>query len=192
MKHHFTYYFIIVFLIVGISLITFRHCNVHLNDTPKVEMQVLIRPSCVSEALYNIIIDHIDYEKNNQYYQYPDTIICAGVWFDVRGAVDSILVLGGPMAPINDNNSISDVTFIGYYKDTHTFISFASLGRLHPKLLNENLIRDALNNSIYDYQRDVDSLVSCYINKDVCKWLVSSYCIEKDSVFVLSSRTFRQ
>ena len=54
---------------------------------------------------------HIDEERARGNYNYPDSVLYAGIWFDFRGKADSLYVLGGPM-PLYDEDL--DTHFLGY------------------------------------------------------------------------------
>ena len=54
---------------------------------------------------------HIDEERARECYNYPDSVLCAGIWFDFRGEADSLYVLGGLMLLSDD---APDTHFLGY------------------------------------------------------------------------------
>ena len=71
---------------------------------------------------------HIDEERARGNYNYPDSVLCAGIWFDFRGEADSLYVLGGPMPLYDEEFGNPEVNFIGYYEGRNCLISVASLG----------------------------------------------------------------
>ena len=63
---------------------------------------------------------HIDEERARGNYNYPDSVLCAGIWFDFRGEADSLYVLGGPM-PLYDEDL--DTHFLGYLEGENYLVS---------------------------------------------------------------------
>ena len=64
--------------------------------------------------LTDAVFETIDFDKKQGEYFFPDSLLCAAVWFDFRGDVDSVHVLGGPMPLYDEEFGNPEENFIGY------------------------------------------------------------------------------
>jgi len=144
------------------------------------------RPTAMSQQLYEQIIGHVAYEKAQADYAYPDSLTCAGVWFDSRAETDSLYILGGPMA-IPDDNFSNGEHFLGYIKDQGLFISFATIGEAFSDALKQHVDIEALNKDEKEY---IESITLPAQN--TCAWWVSSYSIGPNQELLFSRRRLRR
>jgi len=134
---------------------------------------------------------HIDEERARGNYNYPDSVLCAGIWFDFRGEADSLYVLGGPM-PLYDEDL--DTHFLGYLEGENYLVSFAALGKANPQTINQILDTTALQTNREQYKASVDAFItsSHLSGKNVCAWLVSSFSFDEFGGLVLQNRRMRR
>ena len=134
---------------------------------------------------------HIDEERARECYNYPDSVLCAGIWFDCRGEADSLYVLGGPM-PLYDEDL--DTHFLGYLEGENYLVSFAALGKANPQTINQILDTTALQTNREQYKASVDAFItsSHLSGKNVCAWLVSSFSFDEFGGLVLQNRRMRR
>lgn len=134
---------------------------------------------------------HIDEERARGNYNYPDSVLCAGIWFDFRGKADSLYVLGGPM-PLYDEDL--DTHFLGYLEGENYLVSFAALGKANPQTINQILDTTALQTNREQYKASVDAFItsSHLSGKNVCAWLVSSFSFDEFGGLVLQNRRMRR
>lgn len=141
--------------------------------------------SLLNEELADVIIDHIDEDRAQGSYNYPDSVLCAGVWFDFRGESDSIRVVGGPMALYEGEFEQPDVHFLGYLKGDNLFVSIGSLGEEKPQSIQQ-LLGTALLTDPEQYKAAADAFIAglpC-----ICASLQSTYSIGVDGTPVLNNR----
>ena len=124
-------------------------------------------------------------------YPPPDSVLCAGIWFDFRGEADSLYVLGGPM-PLYDEDL--DIHFLGYLEGENYLVSFAALGKANPQTINQILDTTALQTNREQYKASVDAFItsSHLSGKNVCAWLVSSFSFDEFGGLVLQNRRMRR
>ena len=124
-------------------------------------------------------------------YNYPNSVLCAGIWFDFRGKADSLYVLGGPM-PLYDEDL--DTHFLGYLEGENYLVSFAALGKANPQTINQILDTTALQTNREQYKASVDAFItsSHLSGKNVCAWLVSSFSFDEFGGLVLQNRRMRR
>jgi hypothetical protein len=79
---------------------------------------------------------HIDEEKEQGRYLYPDSVVCASVWFDFRGEIDSLYVLSWPIALYEDEFANPEVHFLGFIENNNLLIGIASLGEENPQTIS--------------------------------------------------------
>jgi hypothetical protein len=134
---------------------------------------------------------HIDEERARGIRDYPDSVLCAGIWFDFRGESDSLFVLGGPM-PLYDDDL--DNPFLGYIEGENCLVSFAALGKANPQTINQILDTTALQTNRELYKASVDALItsSHLSGKNVCAWLVSSFSFDEFGGLVLQNRRMQR
>ena len=134
---------------------------------------------------------HIDEERARGIRDYPDSMLCAGIWFDFRGETDSLYVLGGPM-PLYDDDS--DTHFLGYIEGENCLVSFAALGKANSQIINQILDTTALQTNRELYNASADALItsSHLSGKNVCAWLVSSFSFDEFGGLDLQNRRMRR
>jgi hypothetical protein len=134
---------------------------------------------------------HIDEERARECYNYPDSVLCAGIWLDFRGEADSLYVLGGPMSLYDDD---PDTRFLGYVEGENCLVSFAALGKANPQIINQILDTTALQTNRELYKASADALItsSHLSGKNVCAWLVSSFSFDQFGGLVLQNRRMRR
>ena len=134
---------------------------------------------------------HIDEERARECYNYPDSVLCAGIWFDFRGEADSLYVLGGLMLLSDD---APDTHFLGYVEGENCLVSFAALGKANPQIINQILDTTALQTNRELYKASADALItsSHLSGKNVCAWLVSSFSFDEFGGLVLRNRRMQR
>jgi hypothetical protein len=134
---------------------------------------------------------HIDEERARECYNYPDSVLCAGIWFDFRGEADSLYVLGGLML-LSDN--APDTHFLGYVEGENCLVSFAAIGKANPQIINQILDTTALQTNRELYKASADALItsSHLSGKNVCAWLVSSFSFDEFGGLVLRNRRMQR
>ena len=135
---------------------------------------------------------HIDEERARGNYNYPDSVLCAGIWFDFRGEADSLYVLGGPMPLYDEEFGNPEVNFIGYYEGRNCLISVASLGEQDDQTVGRFVNTADLSKDKEAYKIAVDKLMAPLSDKNVCAFLQSSYTIEPDGRLLLNKRRLRR
>lgn len=146
--------------------------------------------SLLNEELADVIIDHIDEDRAQGSYNYPDSVLCAGVWFDFRGESDSIRVLGGLMALYEGEFEQPDVHFLGYLEGDNLFVSIASLGEEKPQSLQQLLDTATLLTDREQYKATADAFAATV--PGYCAWLESTYTIDADGALILNNRQIRR
>ena len=148
------------------------------------------KADCLNPRLMHAILESIDENKKSGYYHYPDSVLCAGVWFDFRGDVDSVYVLGGPMPMYEEEFASPEVNFIGYYEGKNCLISVASLGMQDDQTV-EKLVETAhLSKDKDAYKTATDKFTAPLGGMNVCKFLASSYTIgPKGTLFPGKTKT---
>ena len=142
--------------------------------------------------LTNAVFETIDFDKEQGEYFFPDSLLCAGVWFDFRGDVDSVHVLGGPMPLYDEEFGNPKVNFIGYYEGRNCLISVASLGKQDDQTVDRFVETAYLSKDKDAYKMAVDKVTAPLSEKNVCAFLQSSYTIEPDGSLLLKSRRLRR
>ena len=134
---------------------------------------------------------HIDEERARECYNYPDSVLCAGIWFDFRGEADSLYVLGGLMLLSDD---APDTHFLGYVEGENCLVSFAAIGKANPQIINQILDTTALQTNRELYKASADALItsSHLSGKNVCAWLVSSFSFDEFGGLVLRNRRMQR
>ena len=135
---------------------------------------------------------HIDEERARGNYNYPDSVLCAGIWFDFRGEADSLYVLGGPMPLYDEEFGNPEVNFIGYYEGRNCLISVASLGEQDDQTVGRFVNTADLSKDKEAYKIAVDKFMAPLSDKNVCAFLQSSYTIEPDGRLLLNKRRLRR
>ena len=135
---------------------------------------------------------HIDEERARGNYNYPDSVLCAGIWFDFRGEADSLYVLGGPMPLYDEEFGNPEVNFIGYYEGRNCLISVASLGEQDNQTVGRFVNTADLSKDKEAYKIAVDKFMAPLSDKNVCAFLQSSYTIEPDGRLLLNKRRLRR
>ena len=142
--------------------------------------------SLLNAELADVIIDHIDEDRAQGSYNYPDSVLCAGVWFDFRGESDSIRVVGGPMALYEGEFEQPDVHFLGYLEGDNLFVSIGSLGEEKPQSIQQLLGTAALLTDREQYKAAADAFIAGL--PSICASLQSTYAIGADGTPVLNNR----
>ena len=132
---------------------------------------------------------HIDEERARECYNYPDSVLCAGIWFDFRGEADSLYVLGGLMLLSDD---APDTHFLGYVEGENCLVSFAAIGESNPETINQILDTTALQTNREQYKASVEAFTSHLPGKNICAWLVSSFSFDQFGGLVLQNRRMRR
>jgi hypothetical protein len=130
---------------------------------------------------------HIDEERARGCYNYPDSVLCAGIWFDFRGEADSLYVSGGPM-PLYDD--APDIQFLGYIEGENCLVSFAAIGKRNPQTINQILDTTALQTNREQYKTSVEAFTSHLPGN--CAWLVSSFSFDQFGGLDLQNRRMRR
>ena len=139
---------------------------------------------CLNPRLLHAILESIDEEKKMGDYHYPDSILCAGVWFDLRGDVDSIYILSDPV-PLYDEayESLSpEKTFLGYYEGKNCLISIASIGKLEGQTVKRFVDTADLSTDKDAYKTTSKKITP---DLDICARSVYSYSVEPDGTLFL-------
>ena len=142
--------------------------------------------------LTNAVFETIDFDKEQGEYFFPDSLLGAGVWFDFRGDVDSVYVLGGPMPLYDEEFGNPEVNFIGYYEGRNCLISVASLGEQDDQTVGRFVNTADLSKDKEAYKIAVDKFMAPLSDKNVCAFLQSSYTIEPDGRLLLNKRRLRR
>ena len=142
--------------------------------------------------LTNAVFETIDFDKEQGEYFFPDSLLGAGVWFDFRGDVDSVYVLGGPMPLYDEEFGNPEVNFIGYYEGRNCLISVASLGEQDDQTVGRFVDTADLSKDKEAYKIAVDKFMAPLSDKNVCAFLQSSYTIEPDGRLLLNKRRLRR
>ena len=142
--------------------------------------------SLLNEELADVIIDHIDEDRARGSNNYPDSVLCAGAWFDFRGESDSIRVVGGPMALYEGEFEQPDVHFLGYLEGDNLFVSIGSLGEEKPQSIQQLLGTAALLTDREQYKAAADAFIAGL--PSICASLQSTYAIGADGTPVLNNR----
>lgn len=142
--------------------------------------------------LTNAVFETIDFDKEQGEYFFPDSLLGAGVWFDFRGDVDSVYVLGGPMPLYDEEFGNPEVNFIGYYERRNCLISVASLGEQDDQTVGRFVNTADLSKDKEAYKIAVDKFMASLSDKNVCAFLQSSYTIEPDGRLLLNKRRLRR
>ena len=142
--------------------------------------------SLLNAELADVIIDHIDADRARESYNFPDSVLYAGVWFDFRGETDSIRVVGGPMALYEGEFEQSDVHFLGYLEGDNLFVSIGSLGEEKPQSIQQLLDTAALLADREQYKAAADAFIAGL--PSICAALQSTYAIDTDGTPVLNNR----
>ena len=132
---------------------------------------------------------HIDEERARECYNYPDSVLCAGIWFDFRGEADSLYVLGGLMLLSDD---APDTHFLGYVEGENCLVSFAAIGKANPQIINQILDTTALQTNREQYKASVEAFTSHHPGKYICAWLVSSFSFDEFGGLVLRNRRMQR
>ena len=132
---------------------------------------------------------HIDEERARECYNYPDSVLCAGIWLDFRGEADSLYVLGGLMLLSDD---APDTHFLGYVEGENCLVSFAAIGESNPETINQILDTTALQTNREQYKASVEAFTSHLPGKNICAWLVSSFSFDQFGGLVLQNRRMRR
>lgn len=141
----------------------------------------------LKQSYLTAINGHIDEERARGIRDYPDSVLCAGIWFDFRGETDSLYVSGGPM-PLYDDDS--DTHFLGYIEGENCLVSFAALGKKNPQIINQILDTTALQTNREQYKASADAFTSHLpVN---CAWLVSSFSFDEFGGLDLQNRRMRR
>ena len=144
---------------------------------------------CMNPRLSQAILESIGEGKKVGSYHYPDSVLCAGVWFDFRGEADSLYVLNGPMPLYGDD---SDNQFLGYIEGKNCLVSFAAMGKTNPQTINQILDTTALQTNQVQYKASVDAFTSHLSGMNVCAWLVSSFSFDEFGGLNLQNRRMRR
>ena len=130
---------------------------------------------------------HIDEERARGIRDYPDSVLCSGIWLDFRGEADSLYVLGGPM-PLYDDDP--DTHFLGYIEGENCLVSFAAIGNSNPQTINHILDTTALQTDREKYKASVEVFTSHLpVN---CAWLVSSFSFDEFGGLDLQNRRMQR
>ena len=147
---------------------------------------------CFQPELTNAIFETIDFQKEQGEYLFPDSLLCAGVWFDFRGDVDSVYVLGGPMPLYDEEFANPEENFIGYSEGKDCLISIASLGKPDDQTIESFINTTYLSTDKDAYKIAVDKFTAPLSDKNVCAFLQSSYTIEPNGRLLLKNRRLRR
>ena len=146
----------------------------------------------VKADLLMAITDHIKTDSEKDSYLYPDSVLCASVWFDHRGVIDSVLILSGPMT-INDEEFIfTEEHFIGYLAGKNYLVSVASLGEDNPQLVSQFIDTTALLTDRKQYKLVSETFTSHLDGLNVCAFLQSAYLINPDGELTFANRRKRR
>ena len=147
---------------------------------------------CFQPELTNAVFESIDFVKEEGEYFFPDSLLCAGVWFDFRGDVDSVYVLGGPMPLYDEEFANPEENFIGYYEGRNCLISVASLGKQDDQTVGRFVDTADLSKDKDAYKIAAYKLTAPPYDKNVCAFLQSSYTIEPNGRLLLNKRRLRR
>ena len=147
---------------------------------------------CLRPELANAVSQTIDFQKEQGEYPFPDYQICASVWFDFRGDVDSVYVLSGPMPLYDKKFTNPDEHFIGFYGGKDYLISIASLGKPDDQTIERFIDTTYLSKDEETYKMALDKFTAPLSGKNVCAFLQSSYTIEPNGSLLLKSRRLRR
>ena len=137
----------------------------------------------------NAINGHIDEERARGIRDYPDSVLCAGIWLDFRGEADSLYVIGGLMPLYGD---APDTHFLGYVEGENCLVSFAAIGESNPETINQILDTTALQTNREQYKASVEAFTSHLPGKNICAWLVSSFSFDEFGRLDLQNRRMRR
>jgi hypothetical protein len=146
----------------------------------------------IKAELLKAIINHIDNDAAKDSYLYPDSVLCAGVWFDNRGVMDSLFILSGPMPIYDEEFAFSEEHFIGYLTGKNYLVSVASLGEEKPHLVNHFVDTTALLTDKTQYKLVSEAFTSHLEGLDVCAFLQSAYSITPDGELIFANRRVRR
>lgn len=182
-----------IFIIVGVvcyhHFIEQDHQSLQNSDNHKHKEMT---PSILSEDLYSVILEHINCEIDSGLYVYPDTLLCASVWFDYRGESDSLYIMGGLMALYDEQFIKTEDTFLGYYNDQKRFLCFAVMGIDDKNQIGQKVDISALKKDREAFQKESAPIMSSISVQNLCLFLMSSYSFSPDGILLFSQRRLRR
>ncbi|MBR1570810.1 MAG: hypothetical protein IJ651_08790 [Bacteroidales bacterium] len=168
-----------------IALSLFLHSCVTTNDKRIENQEIIDFPICLSTSIQDAILSHVEYERQSGYINYPDSVLIASIWFDSRQDVDSVYVMGYPMALYPEETDC----FLGYYQKNGVFLCFSTIADAPVSHLNEFLDVSLLNTNPEEYKKVVDNLLLEYLSDElICSSIMSSYYVDDCNRLVLSQR----
>ena len=146
----------------------------------------------IKAELLKAIINHIDNDATKDSYLYPDSVLCAGVWFDNRGVMDSLFILSGSMPIYDEEFTITEEHIIGYLTGKNYLVSVASLGEDKPQLVSQFIDTTALLTDRKQYKLMSEAFTSHLEGLNVCAFLQSAYSINPDGELAFANRRVRR
>jgi hypothetical protein len=149
-------------------------------------------PSIISEDLYSAILKHINSEIDSGLYVYPDSLLCASVWFDFRGESDSLYIMGGLMALYDEPFIKPKDTFLGFFNDQNHFLCFAVMGVDDKNQIGHKVDISALKTDRETFQKESAPIMSSISVQNHCLFLMSSYSFSPDGNLLINQRRLRR
>ena len=141
----------------------------------------------LSMDLRDAVFWHIDEEKALGRSDYPDSVLCASIWFDYRGQMDSLHILEGPIPLYDDEFANPEFSFIGYLEGENILICLASLGGEKPKIENWFINTLSLKTDKEQYKTVFSAFTSHLSNVNVCSHLESTYYVNPVDSIILGN-----